>query len=32
MNKTERDAKRFWDINSDGIQLVAMQGTDADRI
>lgn len=25
--KTERDVKRFWDINSAGIQLVALKGT-----
>jgi len=25
--KIERDVKRFWDINSGGIQLVAMKGT-----
>jgi hypothetical protein len=27
MTKVERDVKRFWDINSAGIQLVAMKGT-----
>jgi hypothetical protein len=27
MTKIERDVKRFWDINSAGIQLVAMKGT-----
>jgi hypothetical protein len=27
MTKIERDTKRFWDINSAGIQLVAMKGT-----
>ncbi len=27
MNKTERDVKRFWDIKSDDIQVLAMHGT-----
>ena len=27
MNKTERDVKRFWDINSADIQVLAMHGT-----
>jgi hypothetical protein len=27
MRKAERDVKRFWDISSDDIQLVAMHGT-----
>ena len=27
MIKTERDVKRFWDISSDDIQLIAMHGT-----
>lgn len=35
MTKVERDVKRFWDIDSDDIQLVAMHGTmllDVDRV
>ena len=35
MLKTERDVKRFWDIESDDIQLLGMHGTmllDADRV
>jgi hypothetical protein len=35
MLKTERDVKRFWDIASDDIQLLAMHGTvltDVDRV
>ena len=27
MTKTERDVKRFWDIESDDIQVLAMHGT-----
>ena len=27
MKKTERDVKRFWDIKSDDIQVLAMHGT-----
>jgi hypothetical protein len=27
MNRTERDVKRFWDIKSDDIQVLAMHGT-----
>ena len=27
MNRTERDVKRFWDIDSDDIQVFAMHGT-----
>jgi hypothetical protein len=27
MDKTERDVKRFWDIKSDDIQVIAMHGT-----
>ena len=27
MNRTERDVKRFWDIDSDDIQVLAMHGT-----
>lgn len=35
LRKTERDAKRFWDIYSDDIQLIGMHGTmlqDAERV
>ncbi len=35
MQKTERDVKRFWDIQSDDIQLIGMHGTmllDVDRV
>ena len=35
MNRSHRDAKRFWDIDSDDIQLLAMKGSmllDVDRV
>lgn len=35
MQKTDRDVKRFWDISSDDIQLLAMHGTvlqDVERV
>lgn len=35
LQKTHRDAKRFWDIDSDGIQLIGMHGSmllDVERV
>jgi hypothetical protein len=35
MERTDRDVRRFWDIGSDGIQLIAMKGSmllDVDRV